>query len=321
MLTAGFPCQPFSALGEQKGLSESRGRLFLHICRILRARQPPLVLLENVPGLLETDAGQAFETVLTEVRASGYRVAYRMYNSQCVLPQKRKRVYIVAIRADLEDACNNFRFPWLPELNRSVSEILEETLHPEEAASLVVSEHRWAKIQASLAFQEAPEDVLGPLDQPAAPLVSTYGEGCGRYARYTQLVPGRAQPGGTRGPPRRFSRREVARLQGFPEGFALGAGGPRAWYRLAGNAVGPPMVCALAGALLCALEHDVSGCLGPALGGVAPALRLALAAAPAAARTTLLARLIRGPGGWVELPLADLLACLEGGGGVAGAAG
>ncbi|CAE8593715.1 unnamed protein product, partial [Polarella glacialis] len=114
LLTAGFPCQPFSALGEQQGLAESRGLLFLHICRLLRTKRPPLALLENVPGLLETDEGRALQAVLDELRASGYRVAYRVYNSQSLLPQKRKRVYIVCIRSDLQAACDSFRFPWLP---------------------------------------------------------------------------------------------------------------------------------------------------------------------------------------------------------------
>merc|ERR1712194_996027 len=101
ILVGGFPCQPFSTLGKQEGLQDTRGRLFLHICRILRAKRPRAALLENVPGLLKCDDGAALEEVLKGLQDSGYRVAYKILNSATVLPQRRRRVYIVAIRADL----------------------------------------------------------------------------------------------------------------------------------------------------------------------------------------------------------------------------
>jgi site-specific DNA-cytosine methylase len=53
ILTAGFPCQPFSSLGLQPGLREEKGVLFQQIVRVLRLRQPRAFLLENVPGLLQ----------------------------------------------------------------------------------------------------------------------------------------------------------------------------------------------------------------------------------------------------------------------------
>merc|ERR1712194_83167 len=200
---------------------------------------------------LETDNGKTISVVLDELRASGYRVAYRLYNSGRLLPQKRKRVYIVAIRSDLQEACAAFRFPWLPDLHRCVGEVLEAA--PAEEESLRMTQERWQKIRSSRAFRETPGDILGPLDALAAPLVSSYGKGsCGQYARYTQLIAGATLDE----IPRRFSRRECARLQGFPEEFTSRAcDGPRAWYRLIGNAVSPPVVSAIAGALLCALQH------------------------------------------------------------------
>jgi len=285
LLTAGFPCQPFSALGAQDGLQESRGRLFLQICRVLRVRRPPMALLENVPGLVETDEGRALETVLNELRDSGYRVAHRIYNSSCLLPQKRKRVYIVAIRADLTGACEAFRFPWLPDLCRTLGEVVEQPLD-DELESLLLSEDRWQKLLESRAFAESPTDILGRLDGPAAPLVSSYGEGSskGQFLRYTPLVPG-TSPSDR---PRRLSCRECARLQGFPEDFRhTSCDGPRAWYRLIGNAVSPPVVCALGGALVCAWRHPDRGCWLP---GTLPACRLAIASGPVGIAERLLER-------------------------------
>ncbi|CAK0906871.1 unnamed protein product [Prorocentrum cordatum] len=312
VLTAGFPCQPFSALGEQIGLQESRGRLFLQVCRVLRGRRPPLALLENVPGLLGTDGGRALEAVARALKESGYRVAHRVYNSQAVLPQKRKRVYIVAIRADLEAACEVFRFPWLPDLGRTLAEALERPPPAEELGHLVVSEDRWGRLQQSRAFHEAPEDILGCLDAPAAPLVASYGQGgSGSFSRYTQLVPPEGAPAGDLSRPRRLSRRECARLQGFPETFSYAAcDGPRAWYRLIGNAVSPPIVCALAASLLCALRH--AGARRCRLPGTRAALQLALQAGPPEAVDRLLVvEVSRAMDGSDVLSLGALLTQLD----------
>merc|ERR1719215_1779504 len=95
--------------------------------------------------------------VLDELRASGYRVGYRLYNSQRLLPQKRKRVYIVAIRSDLPEACSAFRFPWVPELHRCVGETLEPS---PDKTGLYMEEDRWRRIRESRAFREAPGDIL-----------------------------------------------------------------------------------------------------------------------------------------------------------------
>eukprot|EP00405_Crypthecodinium_cohnii_P022319 CAMPEP_0206476802 /NCGR_PEP_ID=MMETSP0324_2-20121206/34953_1 /ASSEMBLY_ACC=CAM_ASM_000836 /TAXON_ID=2866 /ORGANISM="Crypthecodinium cohnii, Strain Seligo" /LENGTH=590 /DNA_ID=CAMNT_0053952543 /DNA_START=48 /DNA_END=1821 /DNA_ORIENTATION=- len=281
LLTAGFPCQPFSALGEQEGMLESKGRLFLQICRVLRAKRPPLALLENVPGLI-----RALETVLEEVRLSGYRVAHRIYNSASLLPQKRKRLFIVAIRSDLSEVCEAYRFPWLPELKRSLGEIVQTRLSKPELDSLVPTSERLFRLRESKAFKESPEDVIAKLSGPAAPLVSSYGQGgSGQFVRYTQLVPGGEEEDAS---PRRYSSRECARLQGFPESFSYQAcEGPRAWYRLIGNAVSPPVVCALGASLLSAYKHADKKCPCP---GLAAALQLAVDATPEPARSRLLNR-------------------------------
>ena len=65
MLTAGFPCQPFSYAGEKQGFSdEVRGTLFFDVCRILEYHKPPMVFLENVKGLKSHDKGKTLQTVL-----------------------------------------------------------------------------------------------------------------------------------------------------------------------------------------------------------------------------------------------------------------
>ncbi|CAJ1360728.1 unnamed protein product [Effrenium voratum] len=286
LLVGGFPCQPFSSLGQQPGLADHRGRLFLHICRVLRHKRPKAALLENVPGILSCDEGKAKDEVLLGLEQSGYRVAHRTLDSSFVLPQRRRRVYFVAIRMDLP-ACERFRFPWLPQLRRPVREILEP-LSPQQQEALTVSEKYWAKLSTSRCFQERPQDIVARLDEPAAPLISAYGStrSAGSYAAVTQFVPQEGQR------PRLLSQRECARLQGFPEGYRLDHCQDKhmAWFRAIGNAVSVPIVAAVADALLAALEGSVGF-------GAGAALRCALDACPAEAKSQLLDRQVRLPNG------------------------
>lgn len=63
VLTAGFPCQPFSIVGKQRGFNDDRGTLFFEIQRIIKSKRPKIVLLENVANLIEHNNGKSFEQV------------------------------------------------------------------------------------------------------------------------------------------------------------------------------------------------------------------------------------------------------------------
>lgn len=98
-LLAGFPCQPFSYAGKQKGFVDTRGTLFFEIERFLRAHQPRGFLLENVRGLTTHDQGRTFSTILECLKRLDYGVSYLILNSSNFgVPQNRVRVYIVGIK-------------------------------------------------------------------------------------------------------------------------------------------------------------------------------------------------------------------------------
>ena len=66
LLCAGFPCQSFSVAGKRLGFADdSRGTLFFEIARIVKAKRPPFLLLENVPGLLSHDSGRTYKTIIS----------------------------------------------------------------------------------------------------------------------------------------------------------------------------------------------------------------------------------------------------------------
>lgn len=100
-LLAGFPCQPFSSAGSRRGFVDTRGSLFFEIERILREKMVTNhpaqgFLLENVEGLENHDGGKTLETILQRLRDLGYKVGYRVLDSQMFgLAQSRRRVYIV----------------------------------------------------------------------------------------------------------------------------------------------------------------------------------------------------------------------------------
>jgi DNA (cytosine-5)-methyltransferase 1 len=98
-LLAGFPCQPFSYAGKQKGFGDTRGTLFFEIERLISIHKPKGFLLENVRGLTTHDNGRTLQTILEKLEGLGYGVGYLLLNSSDFnVPQNRVRVYIYGIK-------------------------------------------------------------------------------------------------------------------------------------------------------------------------------------------------------------------------------
>ena len=103
VLCAGFPCQPFSISGKKNGVRDDIGKLFFKIERIVSYHRPKIVLLENVKGILTIDNGNVVKHIDETLSKMGYVVhRYLLNSSYFGIPQKRERVYFVAIRKDLE---------------------------------------------------------------------------------------------------------------------------------------------------------------------------------------------------------------------------
>lgn len=109
VLVAGFPCQPFSIAGRQKGFDDKRGNLFFEIARIVDKKRPKVIFLENVANLTEHDAGKTFLVIFNSLAQFGYSVYYKVMiaTEYGNLPQIRKRIYIVALREDIDKIYNH----------------------------------------------------------------------------------------------------------------------------------------------------------------------------------------------------------------------
>jgi DNA (cytosine-5)-methyltransferase 1 len=115
ILCGGFPCQPFSKSGFQKGFEDTRGTLFFDICRIAKHHQPKYMILENVKNLTSHDDGKTWKVIYNAIIELGYQT----YVEPVVLnvlhynvPQNRERVVIMCKRADLG------LLPPLPEIQK-----------------------------------------------------------------------------------------------------------------------------------------------------------------------------------------------------------
>jgi DNA (cytosine-5)-methyltransferase 1 len=101
LLVGGTPCQSFSVAGERAGLDDARGNLALEFCKIARTLKPRWIVWENVPGILSSNGGKDFGTILGEMAECGYGIAYRVLDAQYFgVPQRRRRVYTIGYLGD-----------------------------------------------------------------------------------------------------------------------------------------------------------------------------------------------------------------------------
>ncbi|MDR0914674.1 MAG: DNA (cytosine-5-)-methyltransferase [Oscillospiraceae bacterium] len=110
VLIAGFPCQTFSIIGQRKGFEDDRGQIIYHLIKILKDKNVPYFILENVKGLINHNNGKTIKTILSELKTAGYSVVSDVLNSiDFGVPQMRERVYFVGIR---NDKITNGKFIW-----------------------------------------------------------------------------------------------------------------------------------------------------------------------------------------------------------------
>lgn len=123
LLCAGFPCQPFSKAGKKKGAAcPESGKLIDDVLRIVRHKRPKFIMLENVPDILTIQNGKFWRYIVENLKFEGYEVDYRVYTPQDFgIPQKRKRVFVVASRIGL----NDFDWPEVSTYKPSLDQIIE----------------------------------------------------------------------------------------------------------------------------------------------------------------------------------------------------
>ena len=127
VIMGGFPCQAFSVAGYRKGFEDEKGRgtLFFELLRIIKAKKPRIVFLENVKNLVGHDNGNTFRVIREALEDAGYKLKYQVLNAMEYgnTPQNRERIYVVGFLN--EEDWKNFDFPQPVELTRTIRDIAD----------------------------------------------------------------------------------------------------------------------------------------------------------------------------------------------------
>lgn len=158
LLAAGFPCQPFSKSGTQLGMEDARGTLFWRIARIVEARRPAVLLLENVRNLAGPRHKHEWDVIVATLRTLGYRVAtepaifspHLLPKAMSGRPQVRERVFITATRVDGQDSLDAEPVArpvpiagWDPQQWDLETDLPLDEDHHAPGCDLSASEHLW----------------------------------------------------------------------------------------------------------------------------------------------------------------------------------
>ena len=233
MLIGGFPCQSFSISAQNPprlGYKDERGMLFFEMVKILKERQPRFFVAENVKGLLSANKGKAFPMIIKEFENAGYKVLHKLLNaSEYGVPQKRERVIIVGFRDETDLA--KFKYPTKVKTSeRKVlgDVIIEESNHDE---GLFFSEKAVAGMMA--VREKMNKGRAMSLDEPCNTVSAHLAKVSLNSTDPVYMVGERY---------RRFSTREAARIQSFPDTFKLDSVSQIRQYKAIGNAVPPVMM-------------------------------------------------------------------------------
>jgi DNA (cytosine-5)-methyltransferase 1 len=256
VLTAGFPCQPFSNAGNRKGVHDSRGMLYKECLKIIGEKMPKVFVFENVKGLLSTkyiDGQNLVDVIHDDLSVKGgmgYNVTYKLLNaSDYGVPQNRQRVVFVGIRKDLN---KTFNFPE-PQSKQGLT--LRNIL---DIPSNVPNQVDWefspqamemvAHIPEGGSWKNIPYENLAQRFQRIRDNMKKY-HSPNFYRRFSRdeiigTITASAQPEncGIIHPTenRRYTIREIARIQTFPDDFIFIEDTLRdivAMYKVIGNAV------------------------------------------------------------------------------------
>lgn len=236
ILTAGFPCQPFSIAGKRKGFDDTRGTLFFDVARILKDKQPKGFILENVRGIVNHDKGNTLNVILNTLEELGYNVSYKILNSKNFgVPQNRERWLCVGTRKDLKAS---YSFPEIEELKVELRDILDHKLETHKISEIAknnlmyhinnLGSDNLNKDTVTVATEIRPSRCIFRNDGISPCLTAKMGTGGNNIPVYVEKL-------------RRFTIDECLSLQGFPRGFIMPNQGQQG-YKQIGNSVTVPLI-------------------------------------------------------------------------------
>ena len=231
IVAAGFPCQPFSVCGKQKGFTDERGHLFFEVGKVMDAKQPKIVFLENVANLTEHDNGKTFNVIHNELAGRGYYIRYIIADAcDYGIPQHRTRTYIVAFKD--KTACDDFGFPEKVPLEKRITDIIDTSVKADARYYYSPANPQYTRLQKAIVddkqlYRFSDWGIQSSKDGIAFTLKANMGT-------YHNRVPIIKDNFGIRN----ITPRECLDMQGFPASFILPDAVPKQQqYKQAGNTV------------------------------------------------------------------------------------
>lgn len=125
VMMGGFPCQAFSIAGYRKGFEDERGDLFFEMLRMIKAKQPRVIFIENVKNMVTHDHGNTFKVIREALVENGYYIKWHVLNGMEYgnIPQNRERIYIVGFR--YKNDFEGFDFPKPIKLTKTIHDIID----------------------------------------------------------------------------------------------------------------------------------------------------------------------------------------------------
>jgi len=239
ILLAGFPCQPFSSIGQRAGFKhETQGTLFYDVLRIIKEKRPVSFLLENVQGLVNHDKGNTFEIIQRHLKAEGYEIFFRILDaSDFGVPQIRKRIYIVGFDSKRFAKAPEFIWPTPKKSKVGIGKFVESGV-----VDRSISKH----LQKSYIYKlddGRPQVISSDSDFPVKTLVASYHK--------IQRLTGTFVADGPTGL-RLLTDNECKAIMGFPKSFKIPVSRTQ-MYRQMGNSVAVPVVKLVAKQIVSAL--------------------------------------------------------------------
>lgn len=233
MLIGGFPCQSFSISAQNPprlGYKDERGMLFFEMVKVLKSRHPRFFIAENVKGIMSANKGKAFPMILKEFKDAGYHVMFKLLNaSDYGVPQKRERVIIIGFLN--EEDYHSFKYP--TKVKNEDRKVLGDVIVPDDNHNETLFFSQRA-VDGMMAVREKMNKGRAmKLEEPCNTISAHLAKVSLNSTDPVYMVDGRY---------RRFSAREAARIQSFPDTFKLGSVSQIRQYRAIGNAVPPVMM-------------------------------------------------------------------------------
>lgn len=251
VVLSGFPCTSFSIAGYRKGFEDEKtGDLFFETLRIIIAKTPKVIFLENVKNLVSHDKGKTFQIIKEALESNGYNIKYKVLNAKEYgnIPQNRERIYIVGFKN--KKSFDNFEFPDEIKLTKKIDDIFqndveEDIFYYKKEKNKFYNQLEKEIVKKNTIYQWRRKYVRENKSNVCPTLTANMGTG-GHNVPLIKVDKGI----------RKLTPRECFNFQGYPETFKIPNIANSHLYKQAGNSVVVTVINRIAEKILIALEKE-----------------------------------------------------------------